>query len=253
MSAQTAPASPASPSRSRAASPLLQAVDMRAGYQRRQVLYDVSVEVDPGEVVSVLGHNGAGKTTLLKAIVDFVHASGGRVLFAGRDLTPVGYTGRVQAGISYTSAEAPVFRDLTVRDNLELGGFTVPGAADRSSRMEQVFALFPILQERESQLGGTLSGGQQRMLSLGMAIMAKPKLMLLDEPSLGLSPAIVQSIFGVIRDFAQQDGMSVLLVEQNVRAALRISDRAYFMRAGQIILEEPADVALARGSWWDLF
>lgn len=250
----TAATTPASPiSSARAASPLLQALDMRAGYQRRQVLYDVSVEVDPGEVVAVLGHNGAGKTTLLKSIVDFVHATGGRVVFAGRDLTPVGYTGRVRAGISYTSAEAPVFRDLTVRDNLELGGFTVPGASERASRMEQVFALFPILKERETQLGGTLSGGQQRMLSLSMAIMARPKLMLLDEPSLGLSPAIVQSIFGVIRDFAQQDGMSVLLVEQNVRAALRISDRAYFMRAGEIILEEPAGVALARGSWWDLF
>lgn len=237
----------------RAATPLLQALDMRAGYQRRQVLYDVSVDVNPGEIVAVLGHNGAGKTTLLKSIVDFVHASGGRVTFAGRDLTPVGYTGRVRAGISYASAEAPIFRDLTVRDNLELGGFTVPGAPERASRMEQVFALFPILKEREAQLGGTLSGGQQRMLSLGMAIMAKPKLMLLDEPSLGLSPAIVQSIFQVIRDFAQQDGMSVLLVEQNVRAALRISDRAYFMRAGEMILEEQADVALARGSWWDLF
>lgn len=237
----------------RAATPLLQALDMRAGYQRRQVLYDVSVEVDPGEVVAVLGHNGAGKTTLLKSIVDFVHATGGRVVFGGRDLTSVGYTGRVQAGMAYTSAEAPVFRDLSVRDNLELGGFTVPSAAERARSMAQVFALFPILEERATQLGGTLSGGQQRMLSLGMAIMARPKLMLLDEPSLGLSPAIVQSIFGVIRDFAQQDGMAVLLVEQNVRAALRISDRAYFMRAGEIILEETAGVALARGSWWDLF
>ena len=250
----TAPTAPASPKPvRRAVTPLLQALELRAGYQRRQVLYDVSVEVDPGEVVAVLGHNGAGKTTLLKSIVDFVHATGGRVVFDGRDLTSVGYTGRVRAGMSYTSAEAPVFRDLTVRDNLELGGFTVPSATERASRMEQVFSLFPILREREAQLGGTLSGGQQRMLSLSMAIMAKPKLMLLDEPSLGLSPAIVQSIFQVIRDFAQQDGMSVLLVEQNVRAALRISDRAYFMRAGQIILEEPAEMALARGSWWDLF
>ena len=110
-----------------------------------------------------------------------------------------------------------------------------------------------ILEERQSQLAGTLSGGQQRMLSLGMAIMAKPKLMLLDEPSLGLSPAIVQSIFQQIRQFAQEDGMSVLLVEQNVRAALRIADRAYFMRTGDIILEESSETALARGSWWDLF
>ena len=114
--ATTAPVSPTSTAR--AATPLLQALEMRAGYQRRQVLYDVSVEVDPGEVVAVLGHNGAGKTTLLKSIVDFVHATGGRVVFGGRDLTPVGYTGRVRAGISYTSAEAPVFRDLTGQQRL---------------------------------------------------------------------------------------------------------------------------------------
>ena len=155
--------------------------------------------------------------------------------------------------MSYTSAEAPVFRDLTVRDNLELGGFTVADAQEEPAAWQQVFALFPILEERQGQLGGTLSGGQQRMLSLGMAIMAKPKLMLLDEPSLGLSPAIVQSIFQQIRQFAEADGMSVVLVEQNVRAALRIADRAYFMRSGVIILEQDSATALARGSWWDLF
>lgn len=241
------------PAVDRSATPILQALGITAGYQRRQVLYDVSVEVGPGEVVAVLGHNGAGKTTLLKTIVNFVPATGGRVLFAGQDVSGVGYPGRVRAGISYTSAEAPVFRDLAVRDNLELGGFTVASAAERSGRMQRVFALFPILQERQGQLAGTLSGGQQRMLSLGMAIMAQPRLMLLDEPSLGLSPAIVQSIFQQIREFAQQDGTSVLIVEQNVRAALRVADRAYFMRSGEIILEESSATALARGSWWDLF
>jgi branched-chain amino acid transport system ATP-binding protein len=200
----------------RAASPLLQALDMRAGYQRRQVLYDVSVEVDPGEVVALLGHNGAGKATLLKSIVDFVHASGGRVVFGGRDLTPVGYTGRVRAGISYTSAEAPIFRDLTVHDNLELGGFTVPSAAERANRMEQVFALFPILQERETQLGGTLSGGQQRMLSLSMAIMAQPKLMMLDEPSLG---------------------RTICVVEHSLHVVERLADHVVFMEEGTVTAE----------------
>jgi branched-chain amino acid transport system ATP-binding protein len=217
------------------------------------VLYDVSLTVGAGEIVAVLGHNGAGKTTLLKTIVGFIPLFGGRVWFNGRDCTRQSYTTRVRTGMSYTSAEAPVFRDLAVRDNLELGGFTVAGGQERAALMRQVFALFPMLEERQAQLAGTLSGGQQRMLSLGMAIMARPKLMLLDEPSLGLSPAIVQSIFQQIRQFAQEDGMSVLLVEQNVRAALRISDRAYFMRAGDIILEETSERALARGSWWDLF
>jgi branched-chain amino acid transport system ATP-binding protein len=233
--------------------PMLRALELKAGYQRRQVLYDVSLRVGAGEVVAVLGHNGAGKTTLLKTIIGFIPLFGGRIWFDGQDRTAVRYAAKVRAGMSYTSAEAPVFRDLTVRDNLELGGFTEPDAAERTRRMRQVFALFPILEERQRQLGGTLSGGQQRMLSLGMAIMARPKLMLLDEPSLGLSPAIVQSILQQIRQFAQQDGMSVLLVEQNVRAALRIADRAYFMRAGEIILEQDAATALARGSWWDLF
>lgn len=236
-----------------ARSPLLDVGDLKSGYQRRQVLYDVSLTVGAGEIVAVLGHNGAGKTTLLKTIVGFIPLFGGRIVFDGRDYTRQRYTTRVQAGMSYTSAEAPVFRDLAVRDNLELGGFTIASGQERATLMRQVFALFPILEERQAQLAGTLSGGQQRMLSLGMAIMARPKLMLLDEPSLGLSPAIVQSIFQQIRQFAQDDGMSVLLVEQNVRAALRISDRAYFMRAGDIILEETSERALARGSWWDLF
>jgi branched-chain amino acid transport system ATP-binding protein len=233
--------------------PLLQATGLNAGYNRRQVLYDVSVEVAPGEIVTVLGHNGAGKTTLLKAIVGFVPVSSGVVHFAGSDRSREDYTERVRAGLAYAPAEAPVFRDLPVRDNLELGGFTVPDRAARAERIERVLTLFPILRERATQLAGTMSGGQQRMLSLGMAMMAKPRLMLLDEPSLGLSPAVVQSIFATIRQFAEEDGMSVLVVEQNVRAALRIADRAYFMRAGKIILEEDSATALARGNWWDLF
>ncbi len=233
--------------------PLLAATDLCAGYGRRQVLYDVSVAAGPGEIVAVLGHNGAGKTTLLKAIVGFVPLHRGRIVFAGRDRSGDAYTARVRDGISYTPAEAPVFRDLSVYDNLELGGFTVADRAERGQRMERVFSLFPILRERHAQFAGTMSGGQQRMLSLGMAIMAGPNLMLLDEPSLGLSPAIVQSIFDQIKRFAIEDGLSILLVEQNVRAALRIADRAYFMRSGKIILAEDAPTALARGSWWDLF
>ncbi len=233
--------------------PLLQANGISAGYNRRQVLYDVSVTVAPGEIVTVLGHNGAGKTTLLKTIVGFVPVTAGVVRFAGEDRSGEDYTARVRDGISFTPAEAPVFRDLPVRDNLELGGFIVPDRAERAERIERVMTIFPILRERAAQLAGMMSGGQQRMLSLGMAMMAKPRLMLLDEPSLGLSPAVVQTIFSTIRQLAVEDGLSVLVVEQNVRAALRIADRAYFMRAGKIILEEDSATALARGNWWDLF
>lgn len=235
------------------AAPLLDATGLSVGYNRRQVLYDVSVSVGTGEVVTVLGHNGAGKTTLLKSIVGFVPLISGGLRFAGRDRSGDSYTERVRDGISFTPAEAPVFRDLSVRDNLELGGFTVHDRAERGARIVRVCELFPILEERQTQLAGTMSGGQQRMLSLGMAIMAKPKLMLLDEPSLGLSPAVVQGIFSQIRRFVDEDGMSVLLVEQNVRAALRVADRAYFIRTGKIILEEDSGTALARGNWWDLF
>lgn len=235
------------------ATPLLQAIDVSAAYFRKQVLFDVSIDVGPGEIVAVLGHNGAGKTTLLKTLSGFVPLVGGQVRFSGQDRTNEAYWRKVRDGVTFTPAEAPVFRPLSVHDNLELGGFTVADAKLRASRMQAVYDLFPILGEREKQLAGTLSGGQQRMLSLGMAIMTAPKLMLLDEPSLGLAPAVVQSIFTQIHRFAKEDGLSVLLVEQNVKAALRIADRAYFMRAGSVILEEDSATALARGHWWDLF
>lgn len=236
-----------------AAAPLLVASNLSAGYGRKPVLHDVSLRVQPGEIVAVLGHNGAGKSTLLKALFGLLPLTGGQVRFAGVDQTRRPYWHRAQSGMTFTPAEAPVFRALSVHDNLELGGFTVADAGVRAGRAGRVCELFPILGERGRQLAGTLSGGQQRMLSIGMALMAGPKLMLLDEPSLGLSPAIVQSIFEHIQRFAREDGLSVLLVEQNVRAALRIAHRAYFVRAGHIILEEDSAAALARGHWWDLF
>ena len=235
------------------AAPVLEGTHLSAGYGRKQVLFDVSLHVQPGEIVAVLGHNGAGKSTLLKALFGFLPVTGGQIRFAGEDRTRQSYWRRVQSGMTFTPAETPVFRALSVHDNLELGGFTVADAAVRTERARRVCELFPILGERHRQLAGTLSGGQQRMLSLGMAMMAGPRLMLLDEPSLGLSPAIVQSIFDHIQQFALEDGLAVLLVEQNVRAALRIAHRAYFVRAGHIILEEDSATALARGHWWDLF
>jgi len=236
-----------------AAEPLLAASNLSAGYARKPVLHDISLHVQTGEIVAVLGHNGAGKSTLLKALFGFLPLTGGRVEFAGVDQTRRSYWHRAQSGMTFTPAEAPVFRALSVHDNLELGGFTVADAGVRAERARRICELFPILGERRRQLAGTLSGGQQRMLSIGMALMAGPRLMLLDEPSLGLSPAIVQSIFEHIQQFAREDGLSVLLVEQNVRAALRIAHRAYFVRAGHIILEEDSGTALARGHWWDLF
>ena len=190
---------------------------------------------------------------MLKSVFGLVPVQGGKVVFNGEDSTNRSNVTNVKRGMSFTPAEAPIFRDLTVGENLDLGAFTVSSAATRRERLEQVFELFPMLKERRAQVAGTLSGGQQRMVSLGIALMGGPKLMLLDEPSLGIAPGLVQEIFQRIKELSVQEGMSVLVVEQNVRAALPFADRAYFMRSGAMILEEPADVALARGKWWDLF
>jgi branched-chain amino acid transport system ATP-binding protein len=233
------------------ATAMLAAHHLTAGYGGRHVLFDVSIQVARGEVVAVLGHNGAGKTTLLKALFGLIPLAGGRVEFDGIETTGRPYTANVRAGMTFTPAEAAVFRDLTVRDNLELGAFTVSGSA--TARLERVLTMFPVLAERQDQLAGTLSGGEQRMLSLGIALMAEPHLMLLDEPSLGIAPALAKGIFDQIQAFSRDQGLAVVLVEQNVRAALRIADRAYFLRAGHIILEESGEQALARGKWWDLF
>jgi branched-chain amino acid transport system ATP-binding protein len=230
---------------------ILAAHHLSAGYGNRRVLFDVSIRVGRGEIVAVLGHNGAGKTTLLKALFGLIPLVGGRVEFDGIETTGRSYIANVRAGMTFTPAEAAVFRDLTVRDNLELGAFTVSGGA--AARLERVLTMFPVLAERHDQLAGTLSGGEQRMLSLGIALMARPQLMLLDEPSLGIAPALAQGIFDQIQAFSRDEGLAVVLVEQNVRAALRIADRAYFLRAGHIILEESGEQALARGKWWDLF
>lgn len=237
----------------RPAASLLEVDELVASYGKRHVLHGVSLKVGAGEIVAVLGHNGAGKTTLLKTIFGLVSLQGGRIRLAGRDATRDSHMAHVRHGMSFVPAEAAIFRDLSVFENLQLGAYTVSDAKLREQRLERALELFPALRERASQVAGTLSGGQQRMLSLGISLMAGPKLMLLDEPSLGIAPGLVQQIFERIRELSQDEQLSVLVVEQNVRAVLPVADRAYFMRAGNLILEEAADVALARGKWWDLF
>ncbi len=232
---------------------VLEVDELVASYGKRHVLHGVSLNVAPGEIVTVLGHNGAGKTTLLKTIFGLVPLQGGRIRLDGRDATRDSHMSHVRHGMSFVPAEAAIFRDLTVLENLQLGAYTVSDSTVREQRLTRALELFPVLGDRASQIAGTLSGGQQRMLSLGISLMTGPKLMLLDEPSLGIAPGLVQQIFERIRELTQSDQLSVLVVEQNVRAVLPVADRAYFMRAGNLILEEAADVALARGRWWDLF
>lgn len=236
-----------------AVQPLLSGRGITAGYGKRRVLSDVSVHVAPGEVVGVLGHNGAGKTTLLKALMRIVPLSAGQIEFQGERVDRASSVQMVRRGMSMTPAEQPIFRDLTIDQNLELGASGVSDRNEIRSRMEEVFGVFPILADRRTHIAGRFSGGQQRQLSLGIALMARPKLMMLDEPSLGISPAVVGATFRTIRDLAQERSMSVLVVEQNVKALTAIADRVYVLRNGSIVLEEPGEDARQRDVWWDLF
>jgi len=232
---------------------LLSVDGITAGYRKRRVITDVSLSVRPGEIVGVLGHNGAGKTTLLKCIFRMLAIQSGDIAFDGRSIVKSTSVKSVANGMSFTPSERPIFRDLTVQQNLELGALTVRDRGVLRQRMESVMEVFPILGERRSELAGRFSGGQQRQLSLGMALMVEPRLMLLDEPSLGISPAVVETTFGIIQRLAAERGMSVLIVEQNVKAMTRIADRVYVLRNGEMVLEETGDQARARTEWWNLF
>jgi branched-chain amino acid transport system ATP-binding protein len=232
----------------------LLAVDrLVTGYGRKQVAFEVSLGVEAGAIVALMGHNGAGKTTTLKAIAGLLPAWSGVITLDGQPITRAPSALRVRRGLSLVPQERFVFAELTVAENLELGAYSVEDKQIVAAQRAKVLALLPILAERRSQLAGTLSGGEQRMLSLGMAMMRQPRVLLLDEPSLGLSPLLVERIMGTIQDISRHDRLTVLLVEQNVRHALAIADRVYIMRTGRVILEETGAAMAARGQWWDLF
>jgi branched-chain amino acid transport system ATP-binding protein len=232
---------------------LLSLENLTTGYGRIRVVFDVSMHVNEGEIVGVLGHNGSGKSTTIKTVLGVLPALGGKVFYEGVDVTRRGSRLNVKHGMALIPSERFVFQDLTVLDNLLLGGGNDPDSSRRAARLELVYELFPILRERSGQAAGTMSGGQQRMVSLGIALMAHPKLLMLDEPSLGLAPSVVQQIFDVVRHLAATEGLSVLLLEQNVGQALRICDRVYVMRSGRVLLEETVEQMRARESYWDLF
>ncbi|NKZ02281.1 ABC transporter ATP-binding protein [Actinomadura latina] len=232
---------------------LLDVSDLVAGYGRKEVLRGVALRVDAGEIVTLMGHNGAGKTTAIRSVLGTVRPRSGTVRIAGRDTTRRPVRHAVAAGVAMIPSERFVFPDLSVHDNLLLGAANAPSGTDTGERLKTVKELFPILDEREKQPAGSMSGGQQRMVSLGMALMARPKLLLLDEPSLGLAPSVVESMFTLLRSLADDEGLGLLLLEQNVKQALQIADRAYVMRSGQIILEETAAQMRRRTDFWDLF
>jgi branched-chain amino acid transport system ATP-binding protein len=220
---------------------LLSACDVHVAYGKVEAVRSVSLDVADDEIVTIIGANGAGKTTLLNAVMGILPLKG-RVALAGQDLAPLEIEDRVAAGLSLVPEHRELFATMNVEDNLQLGAFRV-GKAAAARSFERVYALFPRLKERRRQLAGTLSGGEQQMLAMGRALMGAPKLLMLDEPSLGLAPIIVADIFRTIGEL-RSSGVSVLLVEQNAQAALDIADRAYVMELGEFVLSGNAsDIA----------
>lgn len=222
--------------------PLLEVRDLEAGYGAIHVLHKISLTVEKGEIVAMIGANGAGKTTTLMCLSGIVKAHAGTVTFDGRDLARVPPHQVVRLGMAQSPEGRKIFPRLTVLENLRMGAYTRTDAGIADD-IEKNFKLFPILRERQHQAGGLLSGGQQQMLAIARALMARPKLLLLDEPSLGLAPQIVSQIFDVIRDLNQQ-GVSILLVEQNARMALKVARRGYVLETGRIAFTDSADVLL---------
>ena len=226
---------------------MLKVDDLKVCYGRIEALHGVSITVAQGEIVTIIGANGAGKSTLLRAICGVLPCSAGRIELDGVDVTALGSPQMVQRGVAMVPEGRHVFPEMTVLENLELGAYYRRDTAATRSDLERVLALFPILRERLRSPGGLLSGGQQQMLALGRALMSRPRLLLLDEPSLGLAPTIVQQIGRVIRDL-NSAGTTVLLVEQNARMALRLAHRAYVLStglavrtgSGQELLNDPA-------------
>jgi branched-chain amino acid transport system ATP-binding protein len=225
--------------------PVLELRDVVVHYGRIEALHGVSLVVREGELVTLLGSNGAGKTTTMRAISGLRPLSRGSVRFEGRDISRVKPHKRVADGLIQAPEGRGVFPGMTVTENLDMGSYGRPFAsrAERRERLDWVFATFPRLAERRSQVGGTLSGGEQQMLAIGRALMARPRLLLLDEPSMGLAPMVIQQIFRIISEINSQ-GTTVLLVEQNAQQALSRSDRAYILETGKVTREGPAQELL---------
>jgi branched-chain amino acid transport system ATP-binding protein len=220
--------------------PLLKLERLEVNYGPVRALKNVSLEVNPGEVVALLGANGAGKSTTLKAISALVKAKSGSITYGGQTISRLNPTQIVALGIAHSPEGRRVFPGMTVLENLKLGASQRRDKENISGDLERMFTMFPILRERKSQTAGTLSGGEQQMLALTRALMNRPKMLLLDEPSLGIAPLIVRQIFSTLKDL-KLAGTTILLVEQNVNIALELADRAYVLRTGEIVLEGSAN------------
>jgi branched-chain amino acid transport system ATP-binding protein len=219
-----------------AGGPVLEARELVAGYGQIRALKGISFQVGDGQIVALIGANGAGKSTTLRVLSGLIRAQGGQVCLRGEDVSRATPAEIVRRGVVHCPEGRRIFTRLSVLENLRLGHYTRRKVDSEAAALERVFTLFPILRERRGQLGGTLSGGEQQMLAISRALMTTPKVLLLDEPSLGLAPRLVQQILETIREINRQ-GTVVLLVEQNANLALRMADRAYVLEAGRIVLE----------------
>jgi len=231
---------------------LLDVREVVAGYGKKTVLHGISLEVGEEEIVAMIGHNGAGKTTLLRTIFGVLHPREGEIRYRGARIDGRRSALNVREGIAFVPQGHGVFPDLSVLENLELGAHTVQ-KAEVADRLEAVFGLFPILRERHRQGAGTLSGGQQQMLALGMALVLRPQLLLLDEPSLGLAPFLVQRVLEAVVEINHRFKTAILLVEQNVKQALQIARRVYVMKVGQVVYTGAPESLAQTQKLWQLF
>lgn len=223
---------------------MLELSNISAGYGRFQALFDVSMQVQAGEAVAVIGANGAGKTTLLRVISGLLPATDGRMTMEGTNLRAIPPHRIIETGIAHVPESRRLFPRLTVEDNLKMGAYIKSARPHFHERLAYVYELFPRLRERRDQLAGTMSGGEQQMCAIARALMSKPKLVLLDEPSMGLAPVIVQQVFDLVRRI-KAEGYTVLIVEQNVRQVLSVADRAYLLEVGRIETSGSASELLA--------
>jgi branched-chain amino acid transport system ATP-binding protein len=222
---------------------MLELRGVAAGYGSVQAIRDVSLDVPAGSIVAIIGPNGAGKTTTLKTIVGLLKPRAGSISFLGRPIADLPPPRIVEQGISLVPEGRKIFAELTVEENLLIGAITRPKGPELRQDLDRMFTLFPRLAERRAQLGGTLSGGEQQMLAVARGLMSRPKLLMLDEPSLGLAPIVVERVFNLILDI-NADGTTVLLVEQDAQMALAVADQGYVLETGRIVLDAPADALL---------
>lgn len=219
---------------------MLEVKQIDSYYGSLQVLMDISIEIKPGETVAIIGANGSGKSTLLKTITGMMHPKKGRILFEGQDISGMNPYQIVEQGISMVPEGRRVFPDMTVYENLRLGSYLTKARAKREDNFKKVYEYFPVLEKRKKQLAKTLSGGEQQMVAIGSALMSEPRLLLLDEMSMGLSPLFVDTLYRVMEDI-RGEGMTIIFVEQNVKRTLTEADRAYILESGAIVLSGSAE------------